>query len=56
MKKWFVVLVSCLLLFSLTACAGEPLAIEGVHAGEYMEFSSELPEYFTQFLEKIKKL
>lgn len=40
MKKWFAVLVSCLLLFSLTACAGESLAIEGVHAGEYMEFSS----------------
>ena len=24
--------------------------------GEYMEFSSDLPEYFTQFLEKVKKL
>ncbi len=24
--------------------------------GEYMEFTSELPDYFTQFLEKIKKL
>ncbi len=24
--------------------------------GEYMEFTSELPEYFTKFLEKIKKL
>ena len=25
-------------------------------SGEYMEFTSDLPEYFTQFLEKVKKL
>jgi 23S rRNA pseudouridine1911/1915/1917 synthase len=25
-------------------------------SGEYMEFTSDLPDYFIQFLEKIKKL
>ena len=40
MKRWFAVILICLLLVSLTACGGEPVGIDRVHAGEYMEFSS----------------
>ena len=40
MKKWSSLLIACLLLVSLTACTREPVSIDRVHAGEYMEFSS----------------